>query len=396
MKKYLVIILLCIVYSCNQTSKNSLYIQNSVEITPQNATLKLSDLFHNYKIIPLQGPYLASVLDVLIKDSLLIIKGDSENSHIHLYTDNGIYKKSIIPKGRGPQEAFNIQTVKCYNSDTVEILCNFSQKLFQYSLKNDKIINQINLPKSLMGTDDFIKCDSNRYIFYQPFKRQKNTEYKINTLNLENNTIEQQHLPLNSNDEYIAFSQLRNFYSINERILFHDVFSPGIYQIHEDSISLYIAFCKKQYEFPEPLLTQKKYRNFDQFMNTCETSPYIWGHRDISESNRHILSTYTYKNMLYLNVIDKTTMTSNSYNQIYDDLITDETFGIEEILCNITATNNAQIFTLEPFQLKEIVKKKQLNGTLKTYRQKYPIPYHFSQKTSEEDNSLIILLYEIL
>ena len=393
---YNILTLILIVFAisgCAKTEQVNLAVQNRVEISPENGTLRLSSLFRNYQIIPLQGNPIDAVIDVAVVDSLLVVRGKSGNSSVHLYNMNGEYKAAMIPDGRGAHEAFIIQSFKIIDSATVEILGNFAQKLFTYSLTENKIIRERNLPGELLGAEDFIKMDSSRYVFFKPRQRFKGKEYKVNVLNLNTNKMEHQYIPITPNDEYIAFTQIRHLHAHDGKLLFYDVFSPGIYQIHPDSLSLYIAFEEGKFAFPQALL-EKKYRSFDQFAKVCENCSYIWGHIDMSESLRYIFSMYRYKNAFYLNVIDKQMMTSRSYTHIYDDLITNETFEVEDVLCNVAGSQNAQIFYMEPFQFKEIIEKKKNNGTFEVYKKCYPEACALAENLSDDDNSLVILFYE--
>lgn len=396
---YSVLVSMLIVFvlsGCAKTRKTDLAAQNRVAITPEDATLKLSDLFKSYRIVPLQGLPLEDAFNVDVVDSLLVVCGGNEKGEIHLYNLKGKYKDCLVPSGRGADEAYNVQTFRIIDSLTVEILCNFARKLFTYSLKENRIVSQRDLPDEIVGSEDFIKLDSVRYAFFKPRKSLANDEgdeYKINILNLNTNVIEHQYMPITHNDEYIAFGQLRRFHASDGKILCHDVFSPGIYQMYPDSLSLYIAFEEGEYAFPQALL-QKEYQSFDEFSDVCDNCPYIWGHVDMAESSKYILSTYLYKNALYLNVINKETMTSKSYTHIYDDLITDATFEAFDVLYTIAATPNAQIFSMSPFSFKEIIEKKKDNGTLAEYQKHYPQPYALSERLSEDDNSLIVLFYE--
>ena len=117
------------------------------------------------------------------------------------------------------------------DSVTVEILCNFAERLFTYSLKENKIVKLRNLPKEIIGSEDFIRLDTAQYAFFKPrkaFLSNKNDEYKINILNLNTNKIERQFIPITPNDEYICFSQTRRFHKRDGKCLYCDVFSPGI------------------------------------------------------------------------------------------------------------------------------------------------------------------------
>ncbi len=397
---YNILILILIIFaisSCAKTERTNWSVQNRVEISPEGETLQLSSLFKNYRIIPLQGEPLDAVIDASVADSLLIVRGKSENSSIHLYDINGEYKNAMVLAGRGPNEAYVIQSFRVIDSTTVEILCNYAQKIYTYSLKENKIVKQCDLPKEVLGAEDFIRLDAGRYAFFKPRKSlqaSQDDEYKINILNLATNTIERQYIPITHNDEYIAFAQKRRFHTNKGRFLYYDVFSPGIYQIHPDSLSLYIAFEEGKYAFPQALL-QKKYRSFDEFAEVCSPQcEYIWGHVDMAESSRYVLSTYQYAHALYLNVIDKATMTSKSYTHIYDDLITDSTFEVEDVLCSISATPHIQIFSMEPFQFREIIAQKKRNGTFEAYQKNYPQPCALVDRLSDDDNSLVILFYE--
>lgn len=389
----LIVLLVCISSCKKKTSPEELKFENKVSIAPENKTLKLSELFKDFKIIPLKGPLLTYVNDLVPLDSLWVIKGKSAQSSLHLYTSEGVYKKSILAEGRGVNEAFNIQSVKNNGNDKIEILANFATKLFVYSLSKDQIITQANLPHELTGSDDFIKIDSTRYIFYKPYKNSDMNEFKISIFNCSNSKIEKQYFPLIPGDEYISFSQKGKLYSYRDRILFYEVFAPGIYQIHQDSLSLYISFDKGKYDFPLSLL-KKEYPDFDHFINTCQKSPYIWAHIDPHESDKYLLSTYMHDDELYLNVIDKKTMTSTSYTHLYDDLITDEEFPIAEGLDYITARDSLHFFSLESYKFLELIEKKKELKTYDAYQKNYPIPCEIANRLTENDNALIIQLSE--
>lgn len=390
-----IIVVLFTINACRSDNKSNLHIQNMVQIKPEDKTLKLSDIFSAYKIIRLEGPSLTGVFNIIIQDSLMIIDGSSENSSLHLYTTEGKYKNHLIDKGRGNNEAFNIQTCRLTNSNEIEILANFSQKLYTYSLLENKITNQLTLSPCVFGSEDFIKLDSLRYVFFKPNPqlKGKDKEYKVNIYNIKTHVIEKQYRKLTENDLNISFQQTRRLHSINNRILFHDVFSSGIYQIYPDTVSFYIYFDKGEYDFPASLLEEKS-SSFDELIETCLSSPYIFDHINMSESNKYILSTYIYKEQTYLNVIDKSNMTSQSYTHIYDDLITSETFEIKEILWNIAAQDNIHVFTLEPSLFKEIIAKKKKEKTFERYQNQYPYPSSLAEQLSENDNSLVILFYE--
>ena len=87
-------------------------------------------------------------------------------------------------------------------------------------------------------------------------------------------------------------------------------------------------------------------------------------------------------------------MTSKSYTHIYDDLITDSTFEVEDVLCSISATPHIQIFSMEPFQFREIISQKKRNGTFEAYQENYPQPCALAERLSDDDNTLVILFYE--
>lgn len=393
--RYCILIILLIFLSCckQNNSPINLKVEHKVSISPEKKILKLSELFKDYKITILKGPLLTSVSDIILKDSLLVIKGKSTESSLHLFTSDGIYKKSLLPEGRGANEAFNIQSVKNNDDDNIEILANFATKILVYSLSKDQIITQVNLPKELIDSDDFIKFDSTRYIFYKHAKNSNKAEYKINIFNCINSKIEKQFFPLTTSDEFIAFSHTRNFYYFKDKILFHEVFAPGIYQLHRDSISIYTLFDKGEYNFPHPLI-KKKYNNFNHFINTCEESSFIWAHVDPCESNKYILSTYTYEKEVYLNVINKKTMTSHSYTHIYDDLITNTVFPMQEGLYNVAAKDSIQFFTLEPHKFLEIIEKKKESNLYQEYSEKYSRSCAIANEVTEDDNTLIIQFFE--
>ena len=389
------ILLFCtiILYSCHQKSganKNTTYVQDVV-IKPEEGTLALSELAHHYRIIQLTGKDLSSIDFVYQQDSLIIVQGGADNSSIHLFNQKGDYIKSLIPKGRGPREAVNITKCRPWGN-CLEVLADYGCQLLTYSLAADSVVSKTPLPQAIYSAADFIRLDDNRIVYYKEHGHAPEKEYKIYIYNEKEGRIENKFLPLDPRAaEYISFSQMNHLYTQENKTFFYEVFAPGIYEITPDSISLFLRFNKEEYAFP-PKLLGKGYKDLEEFIRTCQSNNYIWGHINLAESNKQILSTYNYKNQVYLNVIYKDGLTSHSYTQIHDDLITDETFAIYDGLNYINSSQGIQYFTLEPYLLKEILQKKKEKGSYDRFKAQHLQTVLLGEEIEEDANTLLIQL----
>lgn len=386
------LLLYSLLTSCTSSNENIISFREKVAIIPETGILKLSDISKKYRIILLKDKNLSSIDNIYYKDSLFLVLGGSDNSSFHLFDHNGHFIKSPIKKGRGPKEALNIRKCRIYNND-VEFLIDHGTHILKYSLEHDSVLSKYPLPKEISAAADFIRLDAERIVLYKEFASGTKKEYKIYIYNDKNHEIEQRFLKLNpKTSEYISFTQMNNLYSHGNNIFFYEVFSPGIYQIEQDSITLHLYFDKKGYNFPQKLLN-RDYRTLEEFITSCERNDYIWAHIDIAESNHHILSAFRYKTQPFLNIIYKDSLHSKSYTQIYDDLISDETYNIYiDGLNYITASQGFQYFTLEAYRFKEIMKTKKLQGDYKKFLEKFPKSATLDNSLQEDDNSIVIQL----
>ena len=284
-----------------------------------------------------------------IVDSVLVVQSKSNNRDLHVFNISGKYLRSLISYGKAYNEAINIQSF-CYNkyNKTIDVLCNYGMDIYQYSLIDGKLYKKIKLPKKqIFSVADFEILDSTFYMLYKNLGNTDDDEYKLYKYNYITAEIENEFLKLDKQlAENVSIGQRNNLYVKDEDLYFYETFLDGVYKYNCDSIKIKkkIVFKRNEFSMPEKLL-KKDVKDELEFIRMCVDCKYIWAHINCIEYKNSIFSFYTYKKVVYGNIIDVKNQRSTSYSYIYDDLISNTYFPIgyfriinsddKYLICNI-------------------------------------------------------------
>lgn len=330
-------------YSCSSESKK-IHIETApieIEIKPQEDTLKLSSIFHDYEKIELKNKFLTDIIDVKLVDTMIIVLSRSEDSDLHVFNNKGNYIRSLARYGKGRDEVLNIQSI-CYNNflNTIDAVCNYGMNIYQYPVDGYQP-NIIKLPENtIFSSNDIEIIDKDIYILYKAFGNTNCQEYKLYIYNYTTNTIIDQYIPLDKiTEEKISIGQKNNLFKMNNKIYFYETFQNGIYEYNEDTIKASIAFIKNQFSFP--ISDIDECNNESDLIRKCINSRYLWAHINCIEYNNNIFSFFTYLENVYLNVIYLDSNYAKTFYYIKDDIVTNTIFRSN--LLNIISSDNGKL-----------------------------------------------------
>lgn len=338
-----------------------------VEMAPEENVLHFSDIYDRYECIYLSGSLISHINDVIVREDGFIVKGKSDDVAIAFFSRDGKYVCPIVRIGRGPGELTDIQAM-VYNpyTETLDVLGNIGSTVIKYDCKTFKEKASFSIRHTdIMSARDFCPIDADRYMFYKDYSVLSRQEYFLYVFNSASSQIEDTYLPMDKRlAEMLSFGQRNNLYLKDGTVYFYAAFQKYIYQYVNSEFSGYIEFTPGKYMALDKLL-EKKYNDVIKFVTkVCQPSPYIWAHINVFSYRDMILSSYTYKNEIYNNVIYVEDGSSHSYKFLEDDMV----WGIrtEDLrsMYNLTGTDSRYVvYIVEPFTLKEEMNRQPYSGT---------------------------------
>jgi len=302
-----------------------------IQIHPQNQIIKYSDIFKNYRVIPLKSNgknFVGSLAGIKIYNNLIIVKASSENSNIHVFDIKGNYITNIGKKGKGPGEYLHIRSMKVNKEENlIEVLAYSRKCIIRYSLKGD-LIDELPI-KNAGYPDDFERIDNNHYVFYYKLEN-KTTNNKINIYSTERSKITSSYLPINEKlSEYLVFGELTNLYHRKDEICFYTTFTDTIYNISQTGVFPKYVFNMGNYKLPHKIL-YGNYSNVGEFVRKCKKSPYIWNINYLLEGDKYLTFSYYRKDIWFWGVYNKIKNECKSSNTIFDDMCFMQKSSIKE------------------------------------------------------------------
>lgn len=193
-----------------------------IEVVPAVDTLVFSDRFDSFKVIPLRGCTVSHVTDAVFTDDGMILKSEiggawTDRSVINLFSDEEEFLLPILRIGRGPEEMVTVDDM-CYNrfSNTLDVLGNYGQAIYQYDLQTYKIINRIEVEKDeILVANRLYPVDRDRYIMlYKQFPYVGGADYKLYIFNHSTGEVEKRFLKMEDEKlaELLSFGQSNNIY----------------------------------------------------------------------------------------------------------------------------------------------------------------------------------------
>ena len=335
-----------------------------VDIVPASDTLVFSDYFESFKVIPLQGRIVSHVTDAVFTDGGMILRSEiggsgTDRSVINLFSEDGEFLQPILRIGRGPEEMVTVDDM-CYNrySNTLDVLGNYGQAIYQFDLESYKITNKIDVDKDeVIVANRLYPIDSDRYLLYKQFPYASGDDYKLYVFNHTTGQVEQRFLKMEDEElaELLSFGQSNNIYEHDGSLYYYEAFGQTVYRYDGDRMHPYVSFAENRYSLPGAIL-ERHYDGLYDLVKTLESSQYIWAHISLFQTGDTMFSTYTYNNRCYTCVMDFESGTSRSYSVLYDDIVwgavTDDVRGSWTL---IKTYGQWAVYVMEPFVLKDML-----------------------------------------
>ena len=332
-----------------------------MDVVPSSDTLVFSDYFESFKIIPLRGRIVSHVTDAIFTEGGLIFKSEiggsgTDRSVINLFSEDGEFLLPILRIGRGPEEMVTVDDM-CYNrfSNTLDVLGNYGQAIYQFDLESYKITNKIDIDKDeIIVANRLYPIDRDRYMLYKQFPYASGDDFKLYVFNHSTGQVEQRFLKMEDEElaELLSFGQSNNIYEHGGRLYFYEAFGQTVYRYDGARMQPYVSFAKNKFSLPVTIL-ERHYDGLYDLVKTLESSQYIWAHINVFQTGDTMFSTYTYNNRCYTCIMDLGTGKSRSYPVLYDDIVwgtvTDDVRGTWTL---IKTEGQRAIYVMEPFVLK--------------------------------------------
>jgi hypothetical protein len=369
--KYCYFLFALFIFITCSSDKNSDQAQYSLSVVPEDDTLKFSDLYDEYKLIHLKGAIVANVTDIVQIGDKYVIKCKSYESYekrnnaavVNLFSINGDFIKPIVSVGRASNEVLNVQVIRHNEyTNTLDVLCNYGQSIYQYSTENYELIGKIDLDKEeIISAESFLPIDKERYIVYKQFPYTNGQDYKLYVYNSKLNCVENKLLLMDEElAEKLSFTQNNNLFGHNGKILFYESFLQKVYQYSEGLIIPYIDFKENRFSVSDGFL-DKASTDLVRLVSSLKESSYIWNHTNLFAFKDKIISFYTFNNQLYHCVMNLATQECKSYKYLSDDMIFNITVDNNVSDYDLIKTiNDRAIYVIEPSVMKE-----RLDGSIK-------------------------------
>ena len=132
----------------------------------------------------------------------------------NLFSDDGEFLLPIVSRGRGPEEMVTVDDM-CYNrfSNTLDVLGNYVQAIYQFDLESYKITNKIDIDKDeIIVANRLYPIDRDRYMLYKQFPYASGDDFKLYVFNHSTGQVEQRVLKMEDEElaELLSFGQSNN------------------------------------------------------------------------------------------------------------------------------------------------------------------------------------------
>lgn len=363
------LLLMTVVFlSCEHGHDEFVSAEYELGIEPQHDTLRFSDIYSSYEVVELQDIIVSDITDVIILDSIYIIRCHAYDSYdnpekgaaVSIFSEDGKYLFPLIHIGRGPEEVLTIEDM-CYNykSGTLDVLCNYGQYIYRYDISERELIDKVMLDQEeIIVAAGISPVSENKYLVYKKYPYSKKEEYKLYLFDIETGEIEARFLGMDKRlAEKLAFGQKNNLMEIGDTVCYYAAFEQAVYMFSEGEFKQYVKFEENKYSVPESFM-KKTSMDLYKTISELQDSPYIWGQINMYYYSGYFMSSYTYADNIYLSVINPERNYSFSYSAIFDDMVMNVvTEDVSDVYMLVGSSENGVCYTIEPYVMKDILKE---------------------------------------
>lgn len=360
-------ILLGMVGCCN--NKPIIQSDFQIEIKPSNDTLFISDIACSVKEINLKGCSIREIHEIVrdgnrfFASGLFSDRNDNGDvmSLIAVFDSSGTFEKSLIKKGRGPEEMLNVVSIKINTfNNCLEALGDYGQSIHRISLDNLEAIDGFSIAHSdIIVAENFSPVGGGKYVFYKNVSYSDQEEYKLYLYDERSESAYSNGIPLDKRvSELVSVVQSNNLFRLKGKNLFYECFLNTLFEIDSCSIRPFLSFAENEYLLPESFL-RENYHNLNDFISKCKSSGKIWSHQNYFPLGDLLLSTFRFSGDKYANIIDVTNKKSQSFKYICEDLSHNFIEDMNDNWFSFAGYDEGSLFVVvDPFSLNTLREKK--------------------------------------
>jgi hypothetical protein len=356
--------------------------------------LNISSILKISRIISLdmKGELLGTINNILFfKDKIIVFDRDVSNCAYLFDIQGGLISK-IGNKGEGPSEYQKIEDVK-YNehNPSIDIWDSVSRKILKFS-ETGEFINEIAID---IFAFRFAPLEENQYIFYQIEKNDPDLAYHFITVDIVQKKVIKKSFAFENGEEIVKFfpdDALNQNCALNN-FTYSSPHSNSIYSFQNGQFNQkYFVDFKDQ--IPQTEINFNNHKSKDDYTKLIFNERYCSLIHSFFENKSYLVFNYLYKGQFAHFLYNKEKEKAINFINPIDDI-----FGGALFFQPMSLSTNDEIgFIVDPFLLKEIIKKKAdfSNKTEESVAQnlktQMPLAYQLYQKTNESSNPVIILL----
>ncbi len=296
---------------------------------------------------------------MIVLDDVIVVLGTAGNAAVSLFTREGKFICPLVRIGRGPDEMTDVVAV-AYNpySETLDVLGNMGTMVNCYDIAGRTLKSNFSIMETeIMSARDFCPVSATEYLFYKDYGLLESQEYFVYSYDSASGAVKDRFLPMDKElAEMLSFGQSNNLFSYDGAVYYYAAFGHYVYSYKDGNFSPFLEFAPNMYSFPDDLLHGKYNDVVDFVENTCKKSSYIWAHINMYRYGRYMMSSYTYKDDIYFNVINLKNGKSKSYDMIEDDMVWGFSTGdFRSVLSLVSTDERYAVYSAEPFAIKDII-----------------------------------------
>ncbi|KYG78335.1 hypothetical protein AWW68_06090 [Roseivirga spongicola] len=241
MKHLITAMIILFILGCNQNSSKNVLDSSVQEIDIDLTAVKdfylLSNIISSIEYLPLKVPqdhFIGSIDKIIFHNSEYYLL-DKMRQSIHVYDQEGLFKRRVFNQGPGPKEYSRIDFFDIDDkSDQLEIMDIGARKVVTLDLEG----NFLETFRAPIVCRDFVVTQNSGYLFYCPDESNhvNNVDYPPGVYYLDSNGSKFEHLVDIGGIDFSPLITPNSFFKNEHHIELFSPYSDTTYQFHDNQI----------------------------------------------------------------------------------------------------------------------------------------------------------------